>query len=373
MSLSTDDFEPFHTAVHGQPPFAWQSRLLRQLVAERRWPRTLDLPTGSGKTTCLDIALFALALDAAAAPSARWCPRRIAMVVDRRIVVDQVAERGRKLLAALSTSGPSDVVGRVADRLRSLSAAADEPLGVYTLRGGIPKDDGWARTPDQPLILASTVDQLGSRLLVQGYGVSVGMRPVHAGLLGNDTLILLDEVHLSQPFAQTLENLSRLRADGPSGVLLPRRVAHAFLSATPIPGATRDDEAPFRLTDAEKTPDAPLGKRLHAKKRAKLISVSDRDELVARCVVEAKVLSGRHGVMAVIVNRVASALRIAALLTEQAGDAHDVVVLTGRMRPLDRDDVLRALRPRVETGRQRSPDARSLIVVGTQYLSIKAR
>lgn len=372
MSLSIDDFESFHAAVHDRQPFAWQSRLLRQLVAERHWPRTLDLPTGSGKTTCIDIALFALALDAGAAPSERWCPRRIAMVVDRRIVVDQVAERGRKLLAALSANEPTEVVGRVAGRLRSLSAAADEPLGVYTLRGGMPKDDGWARTPDQPLILASTVDQLGSRLLVQGYGVSVGMRPVHAGLLGNDTLILLDEVHLSQPFAQTLENLARLRAEGQSREPLPRRFAHAFLSATPIPEATRDDEAPFRLTDAEKALDAPLGKRLHAKKRAKLASVSDRDELVERCVAEATTLSGRHGVMAVIVNRVASALRIAALLTEQAGDAHDVVLLTGRMRPLDRDDVLRALRPRVETGHQRSLDARKLIVVGTQCLEAGA-
>ncbi len=38
-------------------------------------------------------------------------------------------------------------------------ATGEEPLGVFTLRGGMPKDDGWARTPDQPLVIASTVDQ----------------------------------------------------------------------------------------------------------------------------------------------------------------------------------------------------------------------
>ncbi len=161
MPLSVDDFAAFHAAVHrGFQPFPWQTRLLRSVVQERRWPAVLNLPTGSGKTSCIDIALFALALDASD-PKERWCPRRIALVVDRRIVVDQAAARGRVLLDALCNPSAPQVVRDVAACLRSLGSDGTEPLAICPLRGGIPKDDGSARTPDQPLVIASTVDQVG--------------------------------------------------------------------------------------------------------------------------------------------------------------------------------------------------------------------
>lgn len=368
MSLSVDDFDAFHVAVHGtdKHAFDWQKRLLQQVVNERAWPHVLDLPTSVGKTTCIDIALFALALDAREEPTKRWCPRRIAMVVDRRIVVDQVAERGRRLLRALVDKKATPVVREVADRLRSLSQAAEEPLGVFTLRGGMPKDDGWARTPDQPLILASTVDQLGSRLLIQGYGVSKGMKPIHAGLLGNDLLLLLDEVHLSQPFAETLNALGRLRDRFEKTSPVSSRTHHVFLSATPDASET----LPFRLNDDEKRPDSALGPRLHASKRTRLLPpVSGRPELERVCVDEARKLIERHNVIAVVVNRVASASAIACQLR---GDKVDVALLTGRMRPLDRDDILRSLRSRIMTGRDRATVQKKLIVVGTQCIEAGA-
>lgn len=367
MTLSTSSFAAFHAAVHGgKPPFAWQQRLLDQIVRDRRWPRVLDLPTGVGKTTCIDIALFALALDADSDPSDRWCPRRIAMVVDRRVVVDQVAERGRTLLRALMAASDAIVV-EVAKRLRSFTRTGEEPLGVFTLRGGMPKDDGWARMPDQPLVIASTVDQVGSRMLMQGYGVSQGMKPVHAGLLANDTLLLLDEVHLSEPFRQTLDQLERLRARF-AGKGVKTRFAHAFLSATPGAGS----EAPFVLLDEEKKPDSQLGPRLHASKPVRLVEEDGRPGLETACVTQAKALLERHRTIAVVVNRVASASRIASALAESLGDEVIVTLLTGRMRPLDRDDVLRELRPAVQTGRTRSEDLAKRVVVGTQCIEAGA-
>lgn len=370
MNLSVDHFDAFHVAVHGKDKkaFNWQTRLLRQIVDEQKWPRVLNLPTGVGKTTCIDIALFALALDAQDEPEKRWCPRRIAMVVDRRIVVDQVAERGRKLLRALVAANAGPVVREVANRLRALSKEADEPLGVFTLRGGMPKDDGWARTPDQPLILASTVDQLGSRLLIQGYGVSKGMKPLHAGLLANDVLVLLDEVHLSQPFAETLDALGRLRKKFAKVSPLNPRFHHAFLSATPGVSNTK----PFGLLNEEMSQDSPLGPRLHAPKPTRLREVDDRTALEQACADEARDLIDRHSVIAVVVNRVASAAAIVRQLRDALGDQAEVRLLTGRMRPLDRDDVLRSLRARIVTGRDRETVEMKLIVVGTQCIEAGA-
>lgn len=367
MSLSVDDFDAFHQAVHDRAPFDWQNRLLRQVVKERSWPRVLDLPTGSGKTTCIDIALFALALDAAASPKESWCPRRIAMVVDRRVVVDQAADRGRKLLNALTTS-TEPVVIAVREALGSLAAPDEQPLGVFALRGGIPKDDGWARTPDQPLVIASTVDQVGSRLLIQGYGVSRGMRPVHAGLAGNDMLILLDEVHLSEPFKQTLEQLGRLR-ERFSGNGLPRRFQFALLSATP--GET--EEVPFQLTSEELDPSSALGPRLYSRKPVRVVEVSGREAVASNVASEAKNLLNRHAVVAAVVNRVDTALAVFATLRNSLGEGTDVVLLTGRMRPLDRDDVLTTYRSRIATGmRTRTADEARLVVVGTQCIEAGA-
>lgn len=377
MILSIEHFDAFHELVHGSRPFEWQNRLLRQIVEERRWPRVLDLPTAVGKTTCIDIALFALALDAARPSAERWCPRRIAMVVDRRVIVDQVGERGRKLLRILVKGGDEGIVGEVGRRLRSLSRKSEDPVGVFTLRGGIAKDDGWARTPDQPLILASTVDQLGSRLLVQGYGVSLSMKPVHAGLLANDTLVLLDEVHLSEPFAETLDALERLRerlvtehSETGGKAVLPRRFQHAFLSATP----RKASKTSFVLTAKEKanTADNPLARRLNAIKPASLVKVRDRDVLCSKCIEVVRDQLTRHDLVAVIVNRVRSAQEIVGALRDQHSNPPEVILLTGRMRPLDRDDIMRGLRSRIEAGRKRTSPSPKLVVVGTQCIEAGA-
>src|SRR5690606_37870036 len=111
-----------------------------QQVRERGWPSTLDLPTGSGKTAALDIALFALALDAFEAPEARRQPRRIVLVVDRRVVVDQSYERAVHIASKLAeaTDGP---LGRVAAALRQVSGVSDGlPVVPAILRGGMPRE-----------------------------------------------------------------------------------------------------------------------------------------------------------------------------------------------------------------------------------------
>ena len=89
--LTSEDFATFFRDVHDEEPFPWQKRLTERVLSRGAWPGVIDLPTGTGKTAALDIAVFAMAVFPEASP------RRIVFVIDRRIVVDQVYQRARKI------------------------------------------------------------------------------------------------------------------------------------------------------------------------------------------------------------------------------------------------------------------------------------
>lgn len=403
--LSADDFSTFFQEVHGYPPFPWQKRLLAQVAAKGEWPHTLDLPTGSGKTAAIDIALFHLALEADHFAERR-APVRIAFVVDRRLVVDDAFERARMLEAALAAPA-GDVTVRVAERLKVLSGDGP-PLIARRLRGGIPREDDWARTPSQPTVLCSTVDQVGSRLLFRGYGVSDSMKPVHAGLIGSDCLILLDEAHLAEPFRQTMDWIGVYR--GPnwreSAIVAPW--GSALLTATP--GEKSADV--FSLDDEDRS-NPVLKQRLEAAKPAFLIApakskreaeraaeADDEDEErggtddIARrasAIVE-EIRKARqhfehvgHGAMrpaiSVVANRVGRARAVFEKLRQMFAEAAEddgardrspeIILMIGPARPVDRDDLVEKLKPirtRVWTeGENRALD-KPLILVATQCI-----
>lgn len=371
MSLSVKNFADFFGALHDVEPFPWQTRLLEQVASDGKWPALLDLPTGTGKTAALDVALFHLALEAENG-EARQAPLRIVMVVDRRTIVDQADERARGIRQRLREG--SGILERVRKRLVVLSGDEHSPLQVTLLRGGMARDDAWAKTPNQPLIALSTVDQVGSRLLFRGYGVSESMRPIHAGLLGNDTLLLLDEVHLSRPFCDTLEAIeSRYRTW--AEVRLPDRSQFVQMSATPGGGV----EAPFRLDSADKKHEL-LKVRLRAKRPVRLlepIAVSGGEERRRQSLVQALAHEAASFVepgkaIAVVVNRVQTARETFAVLNKKFGDAADILLVTGRMRPLERDRLERELRPRVKAGREDAPGAKPVVVVSTQCIEAGA-
>ena len=354
--VTADDFPEFFRGIHDHEPFPWQKRLTAQVLGRGTWPKVIDLPTGSGKTAVLDTAVFALA----ARPA--HFPRRVAFIIDRRIVVDQVCERAQRIRDRIEAGG-TPVLQIVRDRLRALSGG--ESLGVAALRGGVPMDNEWTHRPDQPWVVVSTVDQFGSRLLFRGYGVTPGMRPIHAGLAGNDCLVILDEVHLSVPFAETLAQVAALRSDG-----LPRRFGVVEMSATPS-----DTEAErFTLdpvTDLAECEE--LRRRVEAVKKAELVSVRNHDALPAAVLELVKTIADSRADMnscsvGVVVNRVRTARETCHAHQAAGFTTH---LITGRMRPLDRIDALQRIAPAVDPEGERSASD-IVVVVATQAIEVGA-
>ena len=173
MTLPTfTDF--FRELNDGHAPFPWQQGLSDRAVAGE-WPDYITAPTGSGKTACLEVAVYALAAQAHLLPTERNASRRIFFIVNRRVIVDEAFARAQRMAHALADPGPDrPVCAAVAAALRTLNPTPfpHPPLDCVQLRGAIFRDQRWARSLLQPTIIATTVDQIGSRMLFRGYGVT---------------------------------------------------------------------------------------------------------------------------------------------------------------------------------------------------------
>jgi CRISPR-associated endonuclease/helicase Cas3 len=329
---------------------------VQRLLADD-WPRTLALPTSSGKTSVLDGIVFALAMQADRPARERTMPLRTCFVIDRRLVVDEVTTHAQHLAHALAEA-THGVVAEVADRLRQFGGEA--PLQIATLRGGMAQDGQGMLWPNQPALLISTVDQVGSRLLFRGYGLASYQWPVHAGLLGNDTLFVLDEVHLSQPFVETLQAVRQLRGWAEQPLHTPWRVLE--MSATPL-----HPEEVFTLA-ADDHVHPVLQARLQAVKRTRLLAPRAArfvDTLVREALHCAQTEDVQ--VIGVVVNRVDTARAV----FEQLRTTADALLLTGRIRPHDRDQLLDAWLPQIHADRARHR-AGPLFVVATQTIEVGA-
>lgn len=369
-------------------PFPWQRRLAPQ-VCEGQWPSFVDLPTASGKTACLDIAVFALAVQASKLADQRTVGRRIYFAVNRRVIVDEAYQRAvkiaEKLAAALHDDGSDSILRQVAEALKQVSGDTDPeipPLDVALLRGGIYRDNRWSRSITQPTIITSTIDQLGSRLLFRGYGVSDAGRPMHAALIAHDSTILLDEAHISQPFTQTLEAVREYRGD--RWAAEPIRTPFAFVQMTATPGEAAGDV--FRIDDEDRKDkvlkaryDAPKPVKLVVAEKAKGKNVAGATAALAETLIEkaGDLLADDRRTVAIVVNRIATARAVHQLLQEKYNDhdedgAPELHLAIGRMRPVDRDDLTRALQQRVGGKREQSDDTTSMFVVATQCLEVGA-
>ena len=304
------------------------------------WPRLLDLPTGSGKTATIDVAVYHLA-HAAGRGRSKELARRIWLVADRRALVDQAWLRGHELLDRIEHKSE---LAAVREALGKLS---DEPARSVRLRGACPTDRHWYGSADQVLIVATTVDQLGSRLLMRGYGTSPKMRPVEAGLAGCDSLLLIDEAHLAQPLLDTLCNVESAEP--------VRQLGNGFrtvlLTATPG-SATRGGEL-VTLQDDDRA-DPELGRRLRAVRTIEWQETEEPVQLAADV---------QEPCLLMIANTVETARRWYRRIVWPRNPARvpeeKRFLITGRMRPIERSAVVTEVADRLA---QRLPTT----VVATQ-------
>jgi len=211
-----DYFNAAFEALTGHPPLSWQNRLYRDHFASGDLPSVIDLPTGLGKTMVMAIWLIAWAKN-------KKLPRRLIYVVDRRTVVDQASDLAKKL------------------RDNADTALHLPDLAISTLRGQLADNREWSRDPSRPAIIIGTVDLIGSALLFSGYRSGYKTKPLHAGLLGQDSLLVLDEAHLSKPFEKLITSISSFQ----SGQGSPMKVIR--MSAT----TAGEDAKRFKLEDAD--------------------------------------------------------------------------------------------------------------------------
>lgn len=242
-----------------QGPFPWQLDLLRRF-RKGEIVSSLDIPTGLGKTAVIAIWLVARALGAS-------LPRRLVYVVDRRAVVDQATEVAEALRGWVAKErAVADAIG-----------LGNRPLSISTLRGQHVDNRAWLEDPSLPAIVVGTIDMVGSRLLFSGYGVSPKMRPYHAGLLGADTLLVLDEAHLAPAFEELLRQVERggdsFGPKEPSRRALLPPFKLLSLSAT----GRQTDSAPLTITDDDRRNEI-VSKRLTAKKTLVIVELASAAE-----------------------------------------------------------------------------------------------
>ena len=370
-------FPEFYRAVNGRDPFPWQARLAAKIAKEERWPCEIGVPTGLGKTACLDIAVWWLSSQADRAPKDRTAPTRIWWVVNRRLLVDSTAEHARYIASTLRDPACAGldpprrrIIECVAERLRSLWVdPAAPPLDVISLRGGIA-----SRTPTdpaRPTVILCTLPMYGSRLLFRGYGSN---RPsLDAAMAGIDSLVLLDEAHL----AGHLRALVPALADCHPKV---RRILGAHRSRPTVVALTATGDTPeserFDLDDEDRAHPV-VRQRLDAAKPLRVVEVAKGG--TAKPLADAAVALTREApapaAFLVFGNTPKTARETFERLRKALPEA-EVLLLTGRVREREAKRIRdRILDPEDGMATARRTDAarrRHLVVVATQTLEVGA-
>jgi CRISPR-associated endonuclease/helicase Cas3 len=295
------DFDTAFKALTGNAPFPWQCALYNEWLAKGKIPASCNLPTGLGKTSVIAVWLIALANGCAV-------PRRLVYVVNRRTVVDQTTDEVEKYKRNLEAAG------------------IKEQLALSTLRGQFADNREWSADPSRPAVICGTVDMIGSRLLFSGYGCGFKSRPLHAGFLGQDSLLVHDEAHLEPAFQKLIEEIEKEQKR--CNDFRPMRVME--LTAT-----SRGEGEVFGLTDEDKK-NSVVQQRIGAKKTLHLHENKDEKKLADEIAEVALKYKDSGQAILVFVRRVDD---VAKIVTKLKKEKQQVQQLTGALRGLERDSL----------------------------------
>ena len=369
-------------------PFSWQEEVLDHICEHGVWPERINAPTGSGKSSVVDIHLFANAL--AAVGAAPRVPRRLCVTVGRRALVDSQATRADKILGDLKDaladeSGEPDILRRVAEALQSFQTRNDEegraPFEVGHIRGELSNRALPVTDISACAIIAATPDMYGSRALFRGYGSTKAARPRETALLTMDTVMVLDEAHMNRQLLHTTQRIAQLQKREADLGIPTLQVVET--TATP---STEDSESTTLGVDIEaldSSNDKELRERVYSHKELMLRPIDKWDGKPGnRAVVDAAVdaimerLAHREAgesskkayTVGCIVNHVRTAIAIKEALVKNKvlEKAEEVQLLVGRMRPSDLEK-LQEDHPNLFSTRG---DESVKVVVATQTLEV---
>jgi CRISPR-associated endonuclease/helicase Cas3 len=339
-------FRAAFRALTDNHPFRWQTELYKRFTAGDV-PSACDIPTGLGKTSVIPVWVTALAQTCVGcSPSV---PRRLVYIVNRRTVVDQATAVVEQMRARLLNpegadwSAHAETLRSLANNLGDLAATkVTPPLGISTLRGELADNEEWKTDPARPAIIIGTIDMIGSKLLFSGYGDGRYHRAHHAGLVGQDVLIVHDEAHLTPAFSdllRTIENEQRM-AHERNADCEPRRVRVLELSATQRRG--QRDAKPLTLTpedEADRETGTIVKQRLDATKDLRLHDNSGTTDIVPKLVELARSHETTPSKVLIYVRSPEDAQKVAKQLKQELRDQANkrVALLTGTIRGHERD------------------------------------
>ena len=353
MSITEADFTRFFAAVNdGHQPFPWQERLLQNILSAGHWPMSITAPTGSGKSAVVDIHIFLTALSAVG--SAPRLPRRLCVVVGRRALVDSQADRAQRILDWLE-SRDCQLAQEMGDALLSLcSTQSSPPVVLANLRGGLATDKRWIDDPSACSVICATPDMWGSRLLFRGYGTSRAARPREAGLLGIDSVVVIDEAHLSRQLLGTARWVSAQNAEPASTLGLPGlQVVESSATARPGPATERIGIDASDLADPQLAPRMTRPKPVEVISSSRWSGTKATKAYIEEIIAALKELRDQTpgGTIGCVVNRIDTALRIADSLGKDCpcwvgpmrpADLHKIKGLLGLLRAPGADDTTQA-------------------------------